>query len=168
MPRKARIGAAGALHHIIGCGIEHRLIFEDDYDRDRFVERLATLLEQTATPCYAWAPIPNHFHVLIRGGCHAPAFDRLCRELQFEPPPRRTFIPDPEGELGKGHKEKLIPAGEPLDLVVAVVAMDTLAKLVRGQGVHQWRANCLGCAHRPSAPASVREYRLPQAQTSNR
>ena len=68
MPRKSRIDAPGALHHIICRGIERRPIFEDDYDRDHFVERLATVLEETATPCYAWALIPNHFHLLIRTG----------------------------------------------------------------------------------------------------
>ena len=68
MPRKSRIDAPGALHHIICRGIEQRPIFDDDYDRDRFVERLGTVLEETATPCYAWALIPNHFHLLIRTG----------------------------------------------------------------------------------------------------
>lgn len=68
MPRKSRIDAPGALHHIICRGIEQRPIFEDDYDRERFVERLATVLKETATPCYAWALIPNHFHLLIRTG----------------------------------------------------------------------------------------------------
>jgi len=66
MPRKSRIDAPGALHHIICRGIEQRPIFEDDYDRNRFVERLGSILEETATPCYAWALIPNHFHLLIR------------------------------------------------------------------------------------------------------
>jgi putative transposase len=61
MPRKSRIDAPGALHHIICRGIERRAIFEDDYDRDRFVSRLATVLEETDTLCYAWALIPNHF-----------------------------------------------------------------------------------------------------------
>ena len=68
MPRKSRIDAPGALHHIICRGIERRPIFEDDLDRDRFVERLGSVLRQTATPCYAWALIPNHFHLLIRTG----------------------------------------------------------------------------------------------------
>jgi len=68
MPRKSRIDAPGALHHIICRGIERRAIFEDDYDRDRFVSRLATVLEETDTLCYAWALIPNHFHLLIRSG----------------------------------------------------------------------------------------------------
>jgi REP-associated tyrosine transposase len=68
MPRKARIDAPGALHHIICRGIEQRRIFEDDYDRNRFLERLGIILQETATPCYAWALIPNHFHLLIRTG----------------------------------------------------------------------------------------------------
>jgi putative transposase len=48
MPRKARIDAAGALHHIIVRGIERRKIFWDDADRDSFVNRLGqVLIEKT-------------------------------------------------------------------------------------------------------------------------
>jgi len=35
MPRKARIDAPGALHHIIVRGIERRKIFYDDNDRGK-------------------------------------------------------------------------------------------------------------------------------------
>jgi hypothetical protein len=45
MPRKARIDAPGALHHIITRGIEKRDIFWDDYDRNNFLERLATIID---------------------------------------------------------------------------------------------------------------------------
>jgi len=68
MPRKARIDAPGALHHIIGRGIERRKIFYEDSDRDNFVDRLSTILEETSTPCYGWALMPNHFHLLLRTG----------------------------------------------------------------------------------------------------
>ncbi len=44
MPRKARINAPGALHHIIVRGIERRRIFSDDQDRDNFVERLGDIV----------------------------------------------------------------------------------------------------------------------------
>ena len=44
MPRKARIDAAGALHHIIVRGIERRKIVWDDEDRDSFVKRLGQVL----------------------------------------------------------------------------------------------------------------------------
>ncbi len=68
MPRQARIDAPGALHHIICRGIERRKIFDDAADRDNFLERLGTILKETSTPCYAWALIPNHFHLLLRTG----------------------------------------------------------------------------------------------------
>ncbi|MCP4625530.1 MAG: hypothetical protein GY850_18745 [bacterium] len=60
MPRKARIDAPGALHHIIVRGIERRRIFSDDKDRDNFVERLGDIVTETQTCCFAWALIPNH------------------------------------------------------------------------------------------------------------
>ena len=34
MPRRSRIDPPGALHHIIGRGIERMAIFRDDHDRD--------------------------------------------------------------------------------------------------------------------------------------
>ena len=68
MPRKARIDAPGALHHVIARGIERRLIFQNDDDRERFLDRLGEILQHTNTACYAWALIPNHFHLLLRTG----------------------------------------------------------------------------------------------------
>lgn len=68
MPRKSRIDAPGALHHIIARGIEQRPIFQDDGDRKNFLERLGTALQDNGTPCYAWALLPNHFHLLLRTG----------------------------------------------------------------------------------------------------
>ena len=47
MPRKARIDAPGALHHVICRGIERRKIFWDDSDRDDFLKRLETILSET-------------------------------------------------------------------------------------------------------------------------
>ena len=68
MPRKARIDAPGALHHIICRGIERTKIFRDDTDRDNFVDRLDRVVSETHTACYAWALIPNHFHLLLKTG----------------------------------------------------------------------------------------------------
>jgi putative transposase len=68
MPRKARLDAPGILQHVMARGIERRKIFWDDKDRTLFLERLAIILEETQTQCYAWALIPNHFHLLLRTG----------------------------------------------------------------------------------------------------
>jgi len=66
MPRQPRIDSPGLLHHVIVRGIERSTIFRDDDDRDDFVQRLGKLLAENNTDCYAWALIPNHFHLLLR------------------------------------------------------------------------------------------------------
>ena len=68
MPRKARIDAPCALHHIICRGIERCKIFRDDMDRSSFVERLGHVVTETQTPCYGWTLLPNHFHLLLKTG----------------------------------------------------------------------------------------------------
>ena len=68
MPRKARIDAPGALHHVIIRGIERKKIFRSDYDRKNFIQRFGELVAETKTDCFAWALIPNHTHFLLRTG----------------------------------------------------------------------------------------------------
>lgn len=68
MPRKARLDAPGALHHIIVRGIEQCKIFTDDADRCNFLDRLGDILVDTKTPCFGWALIPNHAHILLQSG----------------------------------------------------------------------------------------------------
>ncbi len=80
MPRQSRIDAPGALHHIIVRGIERCKIFRDDDDRRDLIKRLGGILEETATACYAWALIPNHFHLLLRTG-NAPIATVMRRLL---------------------------------------------------------------------------------------
>jgi len=68
MPRIARLDSPGLLHHIMVRGIERRRIFNDDKDRENFIERLSVLLPETKTKCYAWSFLPNHAHFLLRSG----------------------------------------------------------------------------------------------------
>jgi REP element-mobilizing transposase RayT len=49
-------------------GIERKRIFQDDADRTDFTSRLAHILPETGTVCYAWALLPNHAHLLLRTG----------------------------------------------------------------------------------------------------
>jgi REP element-mobilizing transposase RayT len=68
MPRIARLDTPGLLHHIMIRGIERRKIFNDDADRENFVERLSVLLPETQTQCCAWSFLSNHAHFLLRSG----------------------------------------------------------------------------------------------------
>ena len=45
----------------------------------------------------------------------------------------------PEGQLGKGHTQKLIPTGEPTHSVLPSVATRATVELMRRQEVHQLR-----------------------------
>ena len=49
-------------------GIAGSKIFIDTQDRRNFLKRLGSILTETQTPCYAWALMPNHFHLLLRTG----------------------------------------------------------------------------------------------------
>jgi putative transposase len=68
MPRQPRLDAPGALHHVMGRGIERTNIFRTDRDRDDFLNRLADLCLDGNLIVYAWALLPNHFHLLVRTG----------------------------------------------------------------------------------------------------
>jgi putative transposase len=45
-----------------------RQIFQDDKDRESFLDPLEEILTDMSTSCYAWALIPNHIHLLLRTG----------------------------------------------------------------------------------------------------
>ena len=79
MPRLARLDAPGVLHHIMIRGIERRKIFLNQKDYEDFIERLARLLPEMNTACYAWVLIPNHAHFLFCTGTVPLA--RLMRRL---------------------------------------------------------------------------------------
>ena len=79
MPRKPRLDREGILHHVMARGIERSPIFRDDADRERFLERLGDLASKSRTDIYAFALIPNHFHLLLRSG--PEGLPRLMRRL---------------------------------------------------------------------------------------
>lgn len=68
MPRQGRIHIVGGIYHIMQRGIERRDIFNDEEDREEFLDRLSNGLKETNHKCYAWSLMPNHFHLLIRSG----------------------------------------------------------------------------------------------------
>jgi REP element-mobilizing transposase RayT len=56
----------GAVHHVYARGIEKREIYTDDRDRMDFLERVGSNLDRWGLRCFAWALMPNHFHLLLR------------------------------------------------------------------------------------------------------
>ena len=68
MPRLARLGAPGVIHHAIIRGIDRKEIFRDNRDREDMMDRLADLVPFSNAACYAWAFLSNHAHFLFRSG----------------------------------------------------------------------------------------------------
>ena len=61
----------------------------------------------------------------------------------------RTF---PERQLREGHAEKLVEAGELLDLVLSTVPANSLSEVVHRDMLEQLREDGLAVVHGPSLP----------------
>ena len=57
MPRQPRLDAPGALHHVMGRGIDGVKIFRNKKDQEDFLERLADLCRAYALSVYALGPL---------------------------------------------------------------------------------------------------------------
>jgi len=68
MPRKARLSVPGAVTHAMARCIDGRYLLTDDEDGRFFVNTLSRCLIESSCPCYAWALMKNHYHVLLRLG----------------------------------------------------------------------------------------------------
>jgi REP element-mobilizing transposase RayT len=66
MSRPLRIEFPDALYHVTSRGDRREDIFEDDRDRQTFLETLEQVITQFNWTCYAWCLMDNHYHLLIQ------------------------------------------------------------------------------------------------------
>jgi REP-associated tyrosine transposase len=66
MARQKRLNISGAIYHVITRGLNGMKIFRDSKDRKEFLTRLAVVLAESKSQCYAWVLMSNHIHLLIR------------------------------------------------------------------------------------------------------
>jgi REP element-mobilizing transposase RayT len=65
MARPLRIQFPGACYHVTARGNERKPIFRDDRDRERFLERLATVVRRYQLTLHAYVLMRNHYHLLL-------------------------------------------------------------------------------------------------------
>jgi len=65
MMRPVRIEFAGALYHVTFRGDRREAIYEDDADRERFLEVLGEVIETFNWVCHAYCLMGNHYHLGI-------------------------------------------------------------------------------------------------------
>jgi hypothetical protein len=97
MPRRSRIDAVGALHHIMARGIEGREVFRSYAVRDHFVARFGGILQETEALCCAWYQTILYVELNITrappssqwsdSDCiyNAEVFDRFGYAIRFNP-----------------------------------------------------------------------------------
>ena len=64
MARKLRLQYPGAIYHVMNRGDRQEPIFEDDADRERFLETLAEACLKTGWQVHAYCLMGNHFHLV--------------------------------------------------------------------------------------------------------
>ena len=65
MARKLRVEYEGAIYHVAIRGVERRRLFDDDADRERFVERLSKYAGEMEARLYLYCLMSNHVHLLV-------------------------------------------------------------------------------------------------------
>ena len=65
MARPLRISYPNAFYHVTCRGNDRRVIFRDDHDRTRFLERLRSACEIFSVRVHAYVLMTNHFHLIV-------------------------------------------------------------------------------------------------------
>ena len=65
MARRIRHHVPGGWYHITTRGVGRRCIFQDDHDRQHFVELLEAMVERYGVVLHAYVLMDNHYHLLI-------------------------------------------------------------------------------------------------------
>ncbi len=65
MARKLRIEYPGAIYHVMNRGDRREPIFQDDFDRRRFLETLGEACAKTGWQAQAYCLMENHFHLVV-------------------------------------------------------------------------------------------------------
>ncbi len=65
MARPVRIEFSGALYHVTSRGDRRELIYEDDADRDMFLDVFGQVVDDFNWLCHAYCLMSNHYHLVI-------------------------------------------------------------------------------------------------------
>ena len=65
MARPVRLEFGGALYHVTARGDRREAIYEDDVDREHFLEVLGEVVGRFNWRCHAYCLMSNHYHLLV-------------------------------------------------------------------------------------------------------
>ncbi|HLC40708.1 MAG TPA: transposase [Methylomirabilota bacterium] len=65
MSRPLRLQFPGAVYHLTSRGNARQRIYQDDTDRQTFLDTLAHVIARFGWRCHAYCLMENHYHLLI-------------------------------------------------------------------------------------------------------
>lgn len=83
MPRAARKKSQSSIYHIMIRGINRQDIFEDNEDREKFIQTLAIYKEKCNFQVYGYCLMNNHIHLLIKDECLSTTMRRICSSYVY-------------------------------------------------------------------------------------
>jgi REP element-mobilizing transposase RayT len=80
MPRNLRVEFSGAIYHVTIRGNARQKIFNDQHDRERFLQRLADSVETYGERVYLFCLMTNHVHLVVE--TPSPSLGRFMQSLE--------------------------------------------------------------------------------------
>jgi len=68
MPRQARKRSTSGIYHIMLRGINHQILFEDDEDREKFLETINQYKQKSGYEIFGYCLMNNHVHLIMKEG----------------------------------------------------------------------------------------------------
>ena len=78
MSRIPREKSEGDIYHVMNRGVGQCIIFEDDEDRNKFLQQLGYVLTLYGAKLHAWCLMENHFHLMVE-----VSYDALPKMMQW-------------------------------------------------------------------------------------
>jgi len=138
MARPLRIEFPGALYHVTSRGDRREPIFDDDHDRETFLDILASVAKRHHLLCHAYCLMDNHYHLLIEtpGGNLSSGM----RQLNGVYTQRYNRIHHTVGHLLQGRFKAIVVEKDSYLLGVSryIVLNPVRAKVVSSPGEWKW------------------------------
>jgi len=138
MPRARRVFFDGALYHVYNRLARGERVFAADEMAAGFVELLREVVERDGVTVFAWAVLPNHYHLAVRAGVVPLA--RTMKTLAWQTTCRVNRASRVYGPLWQGrYRARLVEDQGYLDRLLAYIHLNPAAAgLVEDPAKYRW------------------------------
>ncbi len=138
MPRAGRVFLDGAVYHVYNRLARGERVFAEDEAAEGFVDLLREVMARDRVTVFAWALLPNHYHLALRTG--PVALERPMKSLQQRTTRRVNARSRVFGPLWQGrYRAKLVEDQRYLDQLLAYIHLNpVVAGLVEDPADSRW------------------------------